>query len=110
MASQIFSTRFYAEQGATGTRPSIIVPSGHVYIVKQVTIYLDPTVGPVRAFFQDDGSGAALFTGQQSLGNPEWFGFYGAIVFEAGQGFHFQVSALPTDGADVYAGGYDLLV
>jgi len=74
------------------------VPAGKVAIVKQVTIYVDPTTLPTRVFLEDGATGAALFTGQQTAGNPEWFGFYGAI--------HFQVSAGPGDGADVYAGGY----
>lgn len=108
MATPIFSKRFLAHQGLTGTGPSVIVPAGHVYIVKQITIYILPSFGPLKVYFQDDASGAALFTGQQSIGNPEWFGFYGALVFEAGDGFHFQVDAFPGDGGDVYAGGYDL--
>lgn len=104
----LYSTRFYAAKGLSGTGPSVTVPAGHVYVVKQITIYVDPTTLPTRVFFEEDATGAALFTGQQTAGNPEWFGFYGAIVFEQGQGFHFQVDAGPLDGADVYAGGYDL--
>lgn len=104
----LYSKRFLAQQGLSGTGASIVVPVGRVYIVKQVTIYMDPAFGITRAFFEDDTSGAALFTGQQTIGNPEWFGLYGALVFEAGMGFHFQVDASPGDGADVYAGGYDL--
>jgi hypothetical protein len=106
----LYSTRFIAAQGLSGTGASVTVPTGRVYIVKQVTIYMDPAFGVTRAFFQDDTSGAALFTGQQTIGNPEWFGLYGALVFREGEGFHFQVDASPGDGADVYAGGYDLRV
>jgi hypothetical protein len=108
--SQVYSTRFIATQGLSGTGVSVTVPAGLVYVVKQVTIYIDPAFGVTRAFFEDDTSGAALFTGQQTIGNPEMFGLYGALVFEAGQGFHFQVDASPGDGADVYAGGYVLSV
>lgn len=82
------------------------MPAGKVAIVKQVTIYVDPTTLPTRVFLEDGATGAALFTGQQTAGNPEWFGFYGAIVIEEGESIHFQVSAGPGDGADVYAGGY----
>jgi hypothetical protein len=106
--SQVYSTRFYAAQGLSGTGPSVVVPTGLVYVVKQLTIYVDPTTLPTRVYFQDDDSGAALFTGAQTAGNPEWFGFYGALVFESGQGFHWQVDAGPGDGADVYCGGYVL--
>jgi len=88
---------------------SVTVPAGHVYVVKQITMYMDPALGQTRCFFQDDSSGAALFSGGANVGAPIWVGFYGALVFEAGQGFHFQVDATLTDEADVYAGGYDLL-
>ena len=108
MARQLYSVRFLAQQGLSGTGASITVPVGHVYVVKQITTYMDPALGQVRCFFQDDSSGAALFSTGANVGAPFWGGFYGAIVFEAGQGFHFQVDATLTDAADVYAGGYDL--
>lgn len=104
----LYSKRFYAAQGLSGTGPSIVVPSGRVYVIKQITFYGDPTFGTLRSFLQDDGSGAALFTSQTTPGNPLWSGFYGALVFQEGQGFHFQVDATLGDGCDVYAGGYDL--
>lgn len=107
--TQLYSKRFLAQQGLSGTGSSIVVPAGRRYIVKQVTIYCSSTVAYIRAFFEDDSSGAALFTGQVTAGNIEWFGFYGAIVFEEGEGFHFQVdSPGGVESADVYAGGYDL--
>lgn len=106
--SSVYSRRFYAAQGLSGTGTSVVVPVGHVYVVKQVTIYMDPSFGILRAYFQDGASGAALFSGGQSPGNPEWFGFYGQLVFEPGDSFHFQVTGTPGDSADVYAGGYDL--
>lgn len=108
MARQLYSTRFIALQGLQATSASVTVPAGHVYVVKQITMYMDPNFGTTRAFFQDDVSGAALFSGATNIGTPAWFGFYGAIVFEPGDGFHFHVAASPTDGCDVYAGGYDL--
>lgn len=73
-----------------------------------MTIYCSAVVGQVVTFLEDDTSGAALFSGAVNPGTPEWFGLYGALVFEPGEGFHFQVNALPTDAADVYAGGYVL--
>lgn len=108
MSRQLYSVRFQAIQGLSGTGPSTTVPAGHVYVVKQLTIYVDPTTLPTRVYFQDDVSGAALFSGAQTAGNPEWFGFYGAMVFGPGDGFHWQVDAGPGDGADVFASGYDL--
>jgi hypothetical protein len=109
MARQLYSTRFLAVQGLAGTGASVTVPPGHVYIVKQLTLYSNPLLGQVHAFFEDDTSGAALFSGGWNPGTPEWFGFYGALVFLPGQGFHFQVDVTVGDAADVYAGGYDLL-
>lgn len=83
------------------------MPAGFVYVVKQVTIYSSP-LGLLRAFFEDDHSGGALFSATFTGGSGGWQGFYGALVFEAGDAFHFQVNATLTDAADVYAGGYAL--
>lgn len=108
MASSVYSRQFFAWQGLNGHGTTIVVPTGTVYIVKQVTIYANGLLGTVRTFFRDLDSGATLFTGQASEGVPSWFGFYGALVFEPGASFRFEVSAIGTDGADVYAGGYSL--
>jgi hypothetical protein len=79
-----------------------------VYVVKQITLYMASLLGQMHAFFQDDSSGAALFAGAVNPGTPEWFGFYGQMVFEPGDGFHFQVDVTPGDSADVFCCGYDL--
>lgn len=106
--ARLFSKRWIAQAGLAGTGGSVTVPAGHVYVVKQVTIYSSP-IALLRAFFEDDSSGGALFSATFSAGAGGWQGFYGALVFEEGQGFHFQVNATLLDAADVYAGGYDLL-
>lgn len=105
--AQLYSTRWIAQQGLSGTGASVTVPTGRVYVVKQVTIYSSP-LGPVAAFFQDDVSGAALFSARFTGSAGGWQGFYGALVFREGDGFHFQINATLLDAADVYAGGYDL--
>lgn len=106
---QLYSKRFIAQQGLTGTGASVTVPAGHVYVVKQVTIYASPILGVTRVFFEDDTSGAALFSSQFHIDAGGWVGLYGALVFESGDGFHFQVDSSSGEKADVYAGGYDLL-
>jgi hypothetical protein len=83
---------------------------GRVYIVKQVTIYSAPLLATTAVFFEDDTSGAALFASRFNIDAGGWVGFYGALVFEEGQGFHFQVNNAVGEAADVYAGGYDLEV
>jgi hypothetical protein len=108
MARQLYSVRFLAIQGLGGSSSSVTVPAGHVYVVRQLTFYSNPTFGVARGFFEDDTSGAALFAAAATPGTPFWAGFFGALVFEAGQGFHWHASVTPTDGIDVYAGGYDL--
>jgi hypothetical protein len=109
LARTLYSARFIAQQGLTGTGTSIIVPAGHRYIVKQVTIYASPLLSLTAVFFQDDASGAALFASRFNLNEAGWVGFYGALCFEEGDGFHFQVDNTAGERADVYAGGYDLL-
>jgi hypothetical protein len=108
MSRPVYSTRFLAQQGLSGTGPSITVPAGHVYVIKQVTFFMSALLGQMHAFLEDDASGAALFAGAVNPGTPEWFGFFGSLTFLPGDGFHFQVDAVPTDAADVYCGGYDL--
>lgn len=83
------------------------VPPGRVYVVREVTIYCS-TLTSTAIFFQDDTTGAALIRGTATIENGLWFGFYGAFVFDEGQGFHFQVNNAVGESADVYAGGYDL--
>jgi hypothetical protein len=110
MAHTVFSKRFITAAGVSGTGPSVTVPAGHVYVVKQVTMYMDPSFGIIRAFFQDDASGAALFSEGTNIGTPLWAGLFGSLVFEPGDAFHFQVNGFLGDSVDCYAGGYDLLL
>lgn len=102
----LYSTRFLAQAGLSGTGTSYVVPAGKVAVIKQVTIYLDPSFGVARAFLEDGATGAALFSGGTNIGTPAWFGFYGAIVVNPGDSFHFQVNATAGDAGDVYCGGY----
>lgn len=108
MARQLYSVRFLAAQGLSGTGPSVTVPAGHVYVVKQVTMYASPLISVTSVFFEDDSTGAALFASRFNASAGGWAGLYGALVFQAGEGFHFQVDNSAGEPADVYAGGYDL--
>lgn len=109
MARQVYSKRFISEQGASGTGTSVTVPAGHTYVVKTVLAYSNPFVGTLKVFFQDDTSGAALLNANAGIGGDLRLVYYGAIVFEEGDGFHFQVDATGLDKADVFASGYDLI-
>lgn len=80
-----------------------------MYVVKQLTMYTNPLFGPARGFFMDLASGATLFSGGTTGEAPGWFGFYGAIAFNAGSSFAWYADVNGTDGIDVYAGGYDLI-
>jgi hypothetical protein len=104
----VYSTRFIAQAGLSGTGSSVVVPAGRVYVVRQLTMYSSPLLAQVAAFFEDDATGAALFSSRFTPDAGGWVGFYGALVFEEGNGFHFQVNSSTGDAADVYAGGYDL--
>lgn len=104
----IFSTRFLVKQGLLGTSTMITVPPGYVYIVKQLTAYGNALAGDINAFLEDGGSGAALWDGLIPAGHNGWTGFYGALVFEAGDSFYFRVTSTLGDTADVSAAGYAL--
>ena len=108
MSHPIYSTRFICLQGVTGNSGTVTVPVGKVYIVKQLTFYSNPLLAPARGFFVDEQSGAALFGAATNAGTPAWFGFYGQLVFEAGQGFHWHAEVSIGDAIDVGAFGYVL--
>lgn len=108
MSRLVYSTHFYSAQGLSGAGTTITVPANHVYVVKQLTFYSDPTLGTCRGFFRDLGSGATLFAGAAKIVTPTWEGFFGTLVFEPGEQFRWEVSAFPTDGADVSISGFDL--
>jgi hypothetical protein len=104
----VFSKRFISQKGLSGVTPLVLVPPGHTYVVKQLTIYANPNF-PLTAFFEDHAAGdlaayGVAFTG----GAAGWYGFYGALVFEQGASFRWAVNAGLGDGADVTASGYDL--
>lgn len=109
MSRPIYSYGWIYQQGLNGSSATITVPENHTYVVKQLTFYTNPLLEPCRGYFRDLLSGATLFSAGTNQENPGWFGFYGALVFHAGSSFRWEVHAGLTDGADVYAGGYDLV-
>lgn len=109
MAS-VYSTRFFTEQGLGGTGASVIVPTGHVYVVRYVTWYASVGLAPLVAFLEDDATNAALANATWQPGEAASKNFDCRIVFLAGTGFHVQVNPTVgfTDKADVSISGYDL--
>jgi len=106
----IFSDHFFVIQGLNGVSGPHTVPAGEVHVVKQLTAYASPLIGNVHVFFHHADYNAALWSVSFTLGQSGNFNFYGALVFRAGETMNFQVNTSdPTDGADVYAGGYILL-
>lgn len=110
MARPIYSDRFYVAQGLQGPSGVITVPPDETWIVKQLSAYSNPLLGWVHVFFHDSESNATLWSIQFNPEQAGSFFFYGAFCFRAGQTMDFFVDvADPTDGADVYVGGYRLL-
>lgn len=110
MARNVYSAVFIAQAGVNGDSSTVVVPSGHVYIVKQVGGYGNSTVAKIDIFLMDGVSGAALWHGGIAGATNGWLGWYGSFVFPEGANFKMSVGAAPLDSADVYAGGYDLLL
>jgi hypothetical protein len=104
----VYSQRFLAIKGLSSTSSSVVVPDGFVYVIKQLTAYMNPLLAVSRVFLEDDVSGAALWSAGTSANAPGWFGFYGALAFEPGEGFHWHADVTFPDAVDVYAGGYTL--
>jgi hypothetical protein len=111
LSSPVYSQRFIVDAGVTGTGRSITVPAGHVYLVRFVSIYCNAPGGVSTVFFEDEPTGAALLFASSADSNPIHMAQDCRFVFEAGQGFHFQVNNEVgfTNAADVCASGYDLL-
>lgn len=104
----IFSKRFLIAPGLLGASSTVTVPAGHVYVVKQLTVYANAALGDINAFFEDVATTAALFDGLIPGGKNGWAGFYGALVFEAGDAFLWHVTSSFGETADCFASGYDL--
>jgi hypothetical protein len=85
------------------------VPPGHRYVIKQLTAYANPLLGPWSADFRSVSSGETRWAAGGADGQAAWFGFYGSLVFLQGEQFQFHVFVTPTDSVDVYAGGYDFI-
>lgn len=107
MAS-VFSRRFISVQGLNGHSGAVTVPAGHTYVIKQLTAFSNPVLGPWAADFHSLSTGETRFSAGGPDGARLWIGFYGALVFEAGESFEWESFVTPPDGVDVYAGGYDL--
>lgn len=108
MASPVYSMRFIVDPGLSGLGTLVTVPAGYVYVVKQVTVYGDAALTDINGFFEDAGSGAALFDGLIPSGSNGWAGFYGQLVFNAGDSFQFNVVTGLGQSADCGAFGYGL--
>lgn len=105
----VYSTRFIQLAGLSSDSETVTVPAGRVYVVKQLSVYCNPTVDDIGVFFQSVGNSGALFANHFDVEHAGWVGFYGALTFLEGEGFRFHVDGVLVDsGADVYAGGYDL--
>jgi hypothetical protein len=107
MSRPAYSKRFLVRAGLSGNSESVTVPDGRVYVIKQITFYAN-VISPTAAFLEDDVSGAALFSARFTGDLGGWQGFYGALVFEPGDGFHFTVDTGPLDAVDCFCSGYDL--
>lgn len=106
MPQNVYSTRFITTKGLSGTGASYTVAAGLVAVVKEITVYASPLLGLTTVFFEDDLTGAAFWAQDATVGSPVTGSFYGGIVFEPGQGFHFQVNNAFGEAADVSAHGY----
>lgn len=109
MPRTIYSRSFIAQAGLTGRGASVIVPAGFVYVVKDVTVYAGRSAVPIDVFFEHEPSGAALLHTVNGIGGGIDTQWAVGLVFEAGEGFHFQVdNPLGTEHADVSAAGFAL--
>jgi hypothetical protein len=108
VASSVYSSRLFTQAGLLGTGASVTVPPGQVWIVKAITVYASAGAFDITSFLEDEPSGAALIEWSWSSLDAQSYAYYGALVFEPGAGFHFQVNTAGTAGVDVSASGYRL--
>ena len=87
----------------------VVVPTGHVYVVKTLACFAAPLVGEIRILFRSTSSGATIWhqrIGEFETDSRQLVGCH--LAFEEGEGFNFQVICTAPDAADVFASGFDL--
>lgn len=109
MPTPVFSKRFIVQSGLRGIAGPVVVPLGHTYVVKQLAVFADPTLGDLDAFFHHTLSGAALWWVHAPMMTRTKEALFGSFVFAETEELDFSVSCIIGDGADVYAGGFDLI-
>jgi len=109
MPAPIFSRPFISHRGLSGGELRVLVPIDHVYIVRAVAVYANTGFDTVDLVFKNFTTGATHYY-KQWHPTARFSDYLDAhIAFSEGQEFGFSVSASSfSDGADVFAGGYDL--
>lgn len=98
----VYSTLLLRQKGLTGSLV-YTVPIGMVAILRDVDVYAGPSILDQRLFLEDSTTGGTFAAWVQSEGNAFNGVFRGRQVFNAGEGFLFNVDA---GTWDVRASGY----
>jgi hypothetical protein len=109
--ARVFSRPFISVQGGHGHVSTVTVPLGHVYVVKTLCCFASPLVGEIRILFRSVSSGATLWHQRIDIDETDSRQLVEcSIAFLQGEQFEFEVIRTAPDEADVFAGGYDLLM
>jgi hypothetical protein len=111
MPEPVYSSLFIVATGLS-TEATIVVPDGQRFVVKTLTAYTSP--GPTdlpRLFFKQIDTDTTLWYAEADFNaagvpKPTYRSYYGALVFEAGSEFGFQVGGQGVDKWDVFCSGF----
>jgi hypothetical protein len=102
--SAVYSVCFLSQQGLTGTA-QISVPSGHVYVVRDIDVY-SGAISPSVVRFQDGNVGNTIWFVDVFATGANYASWRGRQVFAAGTIIQFEAPSAPFD---LRVCGYDLI-
>src|SRR5947208_69858 len=109
MARPVYSRPFIRQKGLLGDGDLVVVPNGYFYVVRALAVYWDSGLGALQVYFEHASTGQTLWYGAASAGSQKSEYLDCHIAFANSESFRFKVSSTGTHGADVFAGGYQLL-
>ena len=109
MPTRVYSRPFISKQGASAPE-TVVVPAGHVWVVKMITSYANPAFGSITVAFRNFTTGCLHWRHETALLTHHDEQVPLTIAFLQGEEFGFSIGTFVGDSADVFAGGYDLLM
>lgn len=109
MPRPVYSRPFIRQKGLLGDSDLVVVPAGYFYVIRTLIAYVNAGLGSGEVFFEHASTGQTLWFLGISPGTQESHYLDCHIAFAPTESFRFKFSSSGTSGADVFAGGYQLI-